>query len=50
MGDIADDLTETMTHAWAIHLAGECDEYCDFCRNQKKKMKNKPQKGLDDDA
>ena len=31
MGDIADDLTDRMTDVLAAHIAGDCDEDCEWC-------------------
>ena len=31
MGDIADALTEEGETAWFLHLAGDCDDWCQYC-------------------
>ena len=34
MGDHADELTELMLDMKALHDIGECDESCDWCREE----------------
>lgn len=31
MGDAADDLTEQGLNAWLAHLAGICEDFCEYC-------------------